>query len=127
MTEDRRKKILVVDDDHVVRQLLHSILGDLYDVSCLSSGSQMYALLTACRADFDLVITDICMAGWDGDEGEEMVKAMGVDIPFIFITGYATPGALDGKTVIQKPFSMSNLLATIALTLYCKPEDKEKE
>ena len=50
-------KILIVDDEEAIRNLLAEMLGDEY--ACVTAGSAETALLEFQNANFDLVISDI--------------------------------------------------------------------
>ena len=65
--------ILVVDDDEVVRLLLHQFLeGAGYQVTEAEDGRQALDILA--RQSFDLVIMDISMPGIDGPEVCEQIR-----------------------------------------------------
>jgi CheY-like chemotaxis protein len=84
------RKVLVVDDDPVVRKSYGRVL----------SGSKGYAVITAENADqalqrlqeqeYDLVVTDIRMPGMDGVALAERVRAQRPWLPVVIITGYGS-------------------------------------
>ena len=113
---DEPKRILVADDQPHVRRLLHDILGDIYDVSCVSNGRQLYHLLTSCREEFDLVIVDIIMPDWTGKEGVEAARGLGSEVPVLYMTGYEPEK--NGFEYILKPFSGSDLISRVQKILY---------
>ena len=60
-----QKKILVVDDDLRLRELLTRYLGDQgFAVRGAESGTMMYKLLL--REPYDLIVLDLMMPGEDG-------------------------------------------------------------
>ena len=60
-------KILVVDDEMVVREGLRRVLeGDRYHVEACASGRSALDLMQ--EKDFDLVVTDLKMPGMSGLE-----------------------------------------------------------
>jgi len=111
-------RILVVDDETVIRDALKRILDDQrFLVETCSSGYGAIELLH--KQDFDLIVTDLKMPGMSGIEVLKAVKALQANVPVIIITGYATVdtaveamknGAFDYLT---KPFSPDQILAKV--------------
>lgn len=112
------EKILVVDDEEMIRDLCYHILsGEGYQVSRAPNGLE--ALQDLAQSPADLLITDIKMPGIDGLELFEQVKKMGQDIVTVFITGHGTLDTaiealmrgVDG--FVLKPFTEEELLGTV--------------
>jgi len=84
-----RARILVVDDEEVIREGLKRILnGELYAVETCSSGYNAIELLQ--QRKYDLIITDLKMPGMSGIEVLKGVRTLQPYIPVILITGYAS-------------------------------------
>ncbi|OHB25692.1 MAG: Fis family transcriptional regulator [Desulfuromonadaceae bacterium GWC2_58_13] len=82
-------KILVVDDEAVIREGIRRILEkEGYQVEPKSSGR--VALERLQEEDFDLVITDLKMPGMGGLELLKAIRILQPDVPVILITGYST-------------------------------------
>ena len=78
--ENRDKKILVVDDEESIRDVLHRILkGEGYDVRTASTGEEALARLAEGPAD--LVLSDIRMPGMDGMALLSRLAEKGDDLP----------------------------------------------
>jgi putative nucleotidyltransferase with HDIG domain len=112
------EKILVVDDEHMIRNLCSHILSDeRYQVTTVSNGAA--ALEELERSSADLLITDIKMPGMDGLELFERVKGMSQDIVTVFITGHGTLDTaieslmrgVDG--FVLKPFTQEELVSAV--------------
>jgi len=112
------EKILVVDDEDMIRELCSHILTDEgYQVTTVANGT--LALEELSRGPADLLITDIKMPGMDGLELFEKVKERNIDIVTIFITGHGTLDTaiesmmrgVDG--FVLKPFTQEELLGTV--------------
>lgn len=112
------ERILVVDDEAMIRDLCSHILSaEGYRVTTASNG--MTALEELGRSAIDLMITDIKMPGIDGLELFERVKARTQDVVTIFITGHGTLDTaieslmrgVDG--FILKPFTEEELLGAV--------------
>jgi two-component system NtrC family sensor kinase len=112
------ERILVVDDEEMIRDLCaHILSSEGYQVTTASNG--MIALEELNRSITDLMITDIKMPGIDGLELFERVKARKQDVVTIFITGHGTLDTaieslmrgVDG--FILKPFTQEELLGAV--------------
>lgn len=115
-------KILVVDDEAVIREGVRRVLeGGSYVVETYSSG--FGALEALQKGRFDLVITDLKMPEMSGIDVLKSVRALQPHVPVILITGYASVdtaveamknGAAD---YISKPFAPVLLLEKVATAL----------
>ena len=84
---ENKKKILLVDDDILFRQLMETVLEDDFDISVAENGEEGYKLIQALAPD--LILLDIDMPKMNG---LEFVKRMSLDsklkyIPTIVLTG----------------------------------------
>jgi len=86
------RKVLVVDDDPVVRKSFDRVLTSKgYAVITAENGEE--ALRKLNEEKYDLVYTDIRMPGISGLEVAEQVKARKPWTPVVIITGYGTDAA----------------------------------
>jgi CheY-like chemotaxis protein len=111
-----RKKILVVEDNNDLGELLTKLLNRFgYDV--IQGGSGIAAINQASEKQPDLILMDICLPEMTGDELTARLKANPAtrDIPVIIITAFQEPGvtnrALDAGAaeILRKPFSLTML------------------
>lgn len=87
MTENRGK-VLVVDDDAFVREMLSMLLEmDGYEVKTAEDGASAIASLDADPA-VDLVISDMNMPGINGLELIPEVKKRNPEAPIIILTSF---------------------------------------
>jgi len=90
-----KQRILIVDDEEIVRYSLVNILSARgYDVEGVASAED--ALSRLYTKDYNLVLTDLLMEGMDGLELLENVKVITPRTMVIVITGY---GSI--KTAVQ--------------------------
>ncbi|MGD0562301.1 MAG: response regulator [Roseiarcus sp.] len=89
---DASRKVLVVDDDPVVRKSFDRVLTSKgYAVITAESGEE--ALRKLSQEKYDIVYTDIRMPGMSGLDVAEQVKARQPWTPVVIITGYGTEAA----------------------------------
>ncbi len=107
-------KILAIDDQKIILDLLESILQGLgHQVKVTLSGREGLELLQ--RDGFDLVITDLGMPDMSGWEVSQRVKQMKKDTPVVMITGWGVSFELDKirefgvDYLLSKPFKVEQL------------------
>lgn len=81
--------ILVVDDEPMIRRVMHRLLSrEGYRITLTSCGTE--ALEALGQEDFDAVISDISMPGGDGLSLLEGIRMRQLDLPVILVTGVPT-------------------------------------
>jgi len=121
-------RILVVDDEEVVRKLTHEMLQRSgYDVVTAADTTEAVTWYRAHPHEADLVIIDMVMPGKDGQECFKALKAIDPDVRAILSTGYGLDGhaqdTLDAGMVgyVQKPYHMEDLITAVADALADQP------
>jgi two-component system cell cycle sensor histidine kinase/response regulator CckA len=109
-------KILLVDDNAVVRDMLVDLVGLLgYTADAASGGAEALALFD--RNRYDIVLTDLLMPGMSGWEVLAAVRQRDPRMPVVIITGTPAVGdpraAQPGVAVLKKPVDVKALDATI--------------
>jgi CheY-like chemotaxis protein len=112
-------KILIVDDDPYVRDLLESALADQYEVLAASSGEQ--AIETAISHCPRLILLDVVLPGLDGKEVCLRLRRnpRTCHAVIVILTGRSTPQqVVDGLRAgaddyLVKPFHISELCARV--------------
>ncbi len=108
-------KILVVDDNDSIRQLIMTKLrSGGFDVVCAESG--LDAIQQFNNESFDLILTDINMPGINGNILAQYIRNVTMDVPVIGITGEPWLAGDYFDTVIEKPFELKFLMDSIE---YC--------
>jgi signal transduction histidine kinase len=114
------RKVLVVDDDHAVREVTAAMLVDLgYEVMEAGSGGAALDLL-ARHTDIDLLLLDFAMPGMNGAEVAREARLRRPQLPILFITGYADTAALPQAPaygILRKPFRSDELAARLKTML----------
>lgn len=115
----RLKKILVVEDDNTIHNLIKELLEkEHYIVENAFSGTE--ALMVIEKEKIDLILLDLMLPGING---EEIVKKVNSTIPIIVISAKISPedkvnALLNGANdYITKPFDNKELLARIQVQL----------
>lgn len=113
------RKILVIDDEDEVRELLAEMLANQgHHVSQAASGADGVSMARAGR--YDLVFTDVVMPGMTGWEVAEAIKAVDPSTVVVLVTGWADQAAHHGKgagcvaQIIKKPFDLDEIAAAVA-------------
>ncbi|WP_394282007.1 response regulator transcription factor [Corynebacterium sp.] len=111
-------KVLVVDDEHAVRESLRrSLRFNGYDVSLAEDGEE--ALVAIKREEPDLIVLDVMMPKLDGLGVCRTLRSSGYDLPILILT--ARDGVSDrvagldagADDYLPKPFALEELLARV--------------
>ena len=117
------RKILLVDDDDILREALGEqlVMTEDFDVFEAASGSEAMARVKG--ELFDLVILDVGLRDTDGRELCKLMRKQGVKCPVLMLTGHDTDAdtilGLDAgaNDYVTKPFKFPVLLARIRAQL----------
>jgi len=112
------ERILVADDDAVIREGLRRILtAEGYDVETVSNGRAALECLE--EQSFNLLVTDLKMPGMSGLEVLQSLRACQPELPVVLITGYAAidnavEAMKNGATdYLSKPFANDELISKV--------------
>ena len=121
-----RPRILVVDDEASIRDLLSKTLALAdYDVDVAPDGRSAVERLRMLA--YDLLITDLKMPGMDGLGVIREARRLKADLPVIIITGFSTEAsAIEAANLgvagyLTKPFRVPRVLAVAAKALGEQP------
>ncbi|MCR5665259.1 MAG: response regulator [Eubacterium sp.] len=131
-----KKRVMLIDDDMNVLQLMNEQLETLYDVRCMTSGEEAIETLMQCKNLPQLILLDISMYGMDGYEVLGRLKAnpLWKRIPVVFLTGMTDERAecrgleMDVVDYLKKPVPGKVLLARVQhyLDLYAVNPERGK-
>ncbi len=113
LPEGPARALLVDDDTGLLSSLARSLSRKGVDVRTTTSASEAISLLTT--ADFDVMVSDIMMPEMDGLQLLRTVRASGLEIPVILMTGVpavetaAQAVAYGALRYLTKPFDVAEL------------------
>src|ERR1035437_7426928 len=123
-------KILVVDDDEGVRELLVTVLRhDSYEVSEAGSAAALNQAFT--RPQPDVVLLDVKLPDADGLDLLPHIKRRWPETEVIVLTGHGTitmaveAGKRGAYNFLTKPFENEKLLADVHCAIESKHQDEE--
>jgi len=109
------KRVLIVEDESMIRMLLEDMLDDLGYSVAGSAGKLDEALTLARDTEFDIAILDVNLNGQAVSPVADVLESRG--LPYIFATGYGEQGIPDGhrdRPMLQKPFHQDALVKLLA-------------
>jgi len=124
----RGKRILLVEDERVVREALRQLFTqDSHTVVEANNGAEAFALFH--RQKFDLVVTDFEMPFIKGDELATRIRQVAPNQPILMITAFSRRPSMDNPVdaVVQKPFDSARLRAIMGKLLSQPGEDADSE
>jgi len=111
--------ILVAEDEEALRDLAKDVLEARgYTVLLAKNGEEAVKLYAENRERIDLLLLDIVMPRMGGAEVFEQIRALGGDLPVVFMTGYSSETVQNrfvkqyelfvgaDAAIIQKPYSV---------------------
>jgi signal transduction histidine kinase/CheY-like chemotaxis protein len=128
--EQRKARILVIEDEEQVLTLLSSILRKGgHEVETATSGGQAIEIFE--NNEFDLVFTDLGMPGMSGWQVAEKIKGINRRVPVVLVTGWdIKQDGLEMKDsyidlIIHKPFEMDQVLNLVQEGMLLRDRFKE--
>jgi len=125
---EERNRILVVDDDLRLRQLLGRYLADLgFAVKTVENGQALDRALA--REIFDLLVLDLMLPGEDGLSILRRLRAAGNTIPVVMLTARGDEAdrivglEMGADDYLPKPFGPRELVARIHAVLRRRPPE----
>jgi putative two-component system response regulator len=117
-----RPRVLCVDDESVILQILRRLL-EVQGFEPVTCGDPLCALSVFDEGSFDVVITDIHMPGMDGLALMRSLRDRQPELPVVVVTGHGTVDTAiqalrEGATgMLVKPFTGEELLAEVRRAL----------
>jgi FixJ family two-component response regulator len=110
--------ISIVDDDHIVRRAIESLVLSRGSRACTFPSAEEF-LQSPLLAETSCLISDVQMPGMSGVQLQDRLADLGLSIPTIFITAYPDDSVrtrvLDSGAVcfLLKPFDAQSLIESI--------------
>ncbi len=121
----RQARILVIDDEEVVRSVLSRTLANVnHQVTLAADGEKGVQLFR--EGKYDMVLTDLGMPGMSGWEVCRMIKKISPQTPVGMITGWGAEMSQSKMAeygldfLVSKPFDLNRLLNVVAETMESK-------
>jgi CheY-like chemotaxis protein len=122
--EGGRERVLVVEDDDAVARVVLDVLGAHgYHLRRAGSGVEALQLCRDAPDTIDLVVTDVIMPRMGGPALVAALRAGGIRIPVLFMSGYTNNalqslyGLAEEVELLEKPFTPRELLARVRSVL----------
>ena len=116
MSESSRAmpRLLVVEDEYLIRMLLEDMLADLGYEIVAAVGTIAEACELAAKGAIDAAILDVNLDGQEVYPVAAILAKRG--LPFVFVTGYGEGSLREpyrGRPALQKPFQINQLKITL--------------
>jgi len=121
MEGEAKSRILLIDDEPEITEILHDLLSEQYD--CVSASSAEEALERLREKKFELVVSDITMPGMTGLEMLPHVKSISPNTVVVMISGMQTVESAIGALrlgafdYLMKPFDLRQVEAVVKRAL----------
>lgn len=112
-------KVLLVDDNREIRELLATFLSE-YGLIIVQASNGLEAIRQFNQDQFDIILTDICMPGMNGNILTKQIKNITRNMPVIAITGSPALVEKHFDKVLTKPVKLSSVLESVQ-TCLAKP------
>jgi len=126
------KKILIIDDEDAIRDLLKLALLDngyhVYEASCGKEGLEIFK-----ENDPDIVLTDVKMPNMSGIEVVKEIKTIKSNADIVIMTGYGTEDTVidalraGASNYVKKPISFDELFTILNNIIYNRENEKRYE
>jgi len=117
-TQHARPKILIIDDERDLRELMKDVLADEgFQVLCAANGAD--GVLLNAQEDPDVIVLDLRMPGMDGITTLRHIRTCDDRVLVVILTGFASPDTirdaaeLNVSEYLSKPFANNDLVSVI--------------
>ena len=125
-----RARILVVDDDKIIRSLIKETLEETGHTVVTASTSAV-GLNCVERWDFDMVFLDLKMPDMDGAEFLKQLRSIKPRLPVTIITGYPGSEMMERALkqgpfgIMEKPFGAADIITAVNGFLHVNQRGKK--
>lgn len=117
------RRVLVVEDEELVRELLVQILQDAGYEALAALDAEAVLTEATPAGEFDALIADVRLPGLSGPELAARLRAAQPELKVIFVSGLGTQslreaaGAIPGARIVEKPFEPDRLVRELGALL----------
>jgi CheY-like chemotaxis protein len=109
-------RVLIVDDDPQVRELLRDFLTTVGDeVATAASGAEAVEVVPIFQPD--VILTDMVMPGMSGTDVLDALRRDGVSVPVILISGHPITMPEGFFGFLKKPFDLRKLAEVVTAAM----------
>ena len=129
MNNNRKAKVLIVDDEKIVRDFLARVLS-MQGIEIKTAEDGFKAIEAVKQEKFDLAFIDIRMPGMNGLETFRELKKIDPDLKYAMMTGYSVDELLESargegvNNFFKKPFDINSI--NMFLKSYAQDLPREK-
>ena len=110
-------KVLIVDDDEMVRTVCTGMLKLLqHDVVAVNGGEAAIRTLQSSDTEFDLILLDELMPGMSGPQTMQQMAYLGISVPIVLCSGremtveeFIGSDKIRPNAMLTKPFTIQRL------------------
>ncbi|MBI9102955.1 MAG: response regulator [Spirochaetales bacterium] len=113
-------KILVIEDDEIIRSITEMMIKKLgYEVLISSTGEQGVEIYRKNKEEIDLILIDMIMPGMTGQECFKAIRSINPEAKILLSSGFSKSSGLknlfmDGKSgFIMKPYRLADMAGTL--------------
>lgn len=121
---ERKKTILVVDDEPEVRKLVAAMVNRYgYDALTADSGEHALTLFKKHQDSIGLLLTDVVAPGMSGPMLADKLQELQPDLKVLYMSGYDHTQVVQryvvekGHALLTKPFTIEQLRSKVAAVL----------
>lgn len=130
-TNEKKQRILIVDDEEDIREILHfNLENEGYEIDQAESAEEALNVL---NDSHNLILLDVMMGGMSGFKLAQLLRKSGNNVPIVFLTAKNTENdllsgfSIGGDDYISKPFSVKEVIARIKTILKRAGSAKEEK
>jgi CheY-like chemotaxis protein len=106
--------VLVVDDNESIRRFISTLLESVgHQIVTAANGAEAVAVYRTFGSPIDLVVTDLNMPTMDGVQEIFRIRITNPNAKFICMTGASADRCPVGIALVNKPFSVRELLSCV--------------
>ncbi|MBP1618594.1 MAG: DNA-binding response regulator [Bacteroidetes bacterium] len=130
-TSEKKQRILIVDDEEDIREILHfNLENEGYEIDQAESAEEALNVL---NESHNLILLDVMMGGMSGFKLAQLLRKSGNNVPIVFLTAKNTENdllsgfSIGGDDYISKPFSVKEVIARIKTILKRAGSSKDEK